>query len=82
MSDRELLRRISVNPKIMTGKPVISGTRVTVETVLNQLAHGATEEEILADYPKLTEADIRACLLFALRNITKFSSIPVAMESA
>jgi len=69
MSDRELLDRITLNPKIMTGKPVIRGTRLTVEYVLNLLAHGATEEEILAEYEGLTREDIRACLLFATRSL-------------
>lgn len=69
MSDRELLDRIALDPEIMTGKPVIRGTRLTVEYVLNLLAHGATEEEILAEYEGLTREDIRACLLFATRSL-------------
>ncbi len=77
MSDRELLDRITLNPKIMTGKPVIRGTRLTVEYVLNLLAHGATEEEILVEYEGLTREDIRACLLFATRSLegTAFLSL-------
>lgn len=77
MSDRELLDRIALNPEIMTGKPVIRGTRLTVEYVLNLLAHGATEEEILAEYEGLTREDIRACLLFATRSLegTAFLSL-------
>lgn len=47
MKDQELLERITLNPKVMTGKPVIKGTRLTVEYILNLLAHGATTEEIL-----------------------------------
>jgi len=77
MSDRELLDRITLNPKVMTGKPVIRGTRLTVEYVLNLLAHGATEEEILVEYEGLTREDIRACLLFATRSLegTAFLSL-------
>ena len=50
MKDQELLQRITLNPKVMAGKPIIQGTRLTVEYILNLLAHGATTEEILAEY--------------------------------
>lgn len=65
MTDQEILNRIAANPKVMAGKPAIKGTRLTVEYILNLLAHGATITEILAEYEGLVEADIRACLLFA-----------------
>ena len=78
MSDRELLDRIILDPKIMLGKPVIRGTRLTVEYVLNLLAHGATEEEILEEYEGLTREDIRACLLFATRSLEGTSFLPLA----
>jgi uncharacterized protein (DUF433 family) len=65
MADQELLNRITTNPKVMTGKPVIRGTRLTVEYILNLLAHDATVAEILAEYEGLVEADIKACLLFS-----------------
>jgi uncharacterized protein (DUF433 family) len=64
MADQELLNRIATNPKVMTGKPVIRGTRLTVEYILNLLAHDTTVAEILAEYEGLVEADIKACLLF------------------
>lgn len=67
MIDHNLLNRVTSNPKIMIGKPVIKGTRLTVEYILGLLAHGATEPEILEEYEGLVEADIRACLLFASR---------------
>ena len=60
-----MLERITVNPRVMVGKPVIKGTRLTVEYVRNLLAHGATEAEILQEYTGLAPEDIRACLLFA-----------------
>jgi uncharacterized protein (DUF433 family) len=63
MSDRELLDRITLDPKVMTGKPVIRGTRLTVEYILNLLAHGATAETILEEYDGLTREDVQACLL-------------------
>jgi uncharacterized protein (DUF433 family) len=63
MSENHLLERVEVNPRIMVGKPVIRGTRLTVEYILNLLAHGATEAEILDEYKGLTREDIQACLL-------------------
>ena len=61
----ELLKRITVNPDVMTGLPCIRGMRIPVTTVLGLLASGATEKEILADYPDLEPDDIRACLSYA-----------------
>ena len=63
MSQNHLLERIEVNPRIMVGKPVIRGTRLTVEYILNLLAHGATEAEILGEYTGLMREDIQACQL-------------------
>jgi uncharacterized protein (DUF433 family) len=57
--------RIEVNPKIMVGKPVIWGTWLTVEHILRKLGAGMSEEQILADHPRLTHDDIRAALAFA-----------------
>lgn len=56
---------IESNPKIMVGKPVIRGTRITVELILDKLAAGETVEQILEDYPHLTQEGIRAALEFA-----------------
>lgn len=57
--------RIEVNPKIMMGKPVIKGTRITVELILRKLSGGATEDDLLDAYPKLTNADIKAAIKYA-----------------
>jgi uncharacterized protein (DUF433 family) len=57
--------RIEINPKIMFGKPVIKGTRITVEHILNKLAGGMTVGEILADHPHLTADDVYAAVAFA-----------------
>ena len=57
--------RIEINPKVMMGKPVIRGTRIPVELLLRKLGEGATEEEVLAAYPRLTAEDIRAALCYA-----------------
>ena len=82
MSDQQLLERITLNPKVMTGKPVIRGTRLTVEYVLNLMAHGATMEEIMAEYKGLNRDDIRACILFATRSLESTVFMPLAMEPA
>jgi uncharacterized protein (DUF433 family) len=66
---RELLERIEVDPKVMLGKPVIKGTRLTVELILEKLAYGATEEDVLRDYPFLSRDDIKAALLYAARHV-------------
>ncbi len=57
--------RISMNPAVRSGKPCVKGTRITVCDVLEYLAGGMTEDEILSDFPDLTREDIRACLAFA-----------------
>jgi uncharacterized protein (DUF433 family) len=61
----ELASRITVEPGERSGKPCIRGSRITVSDVLEYLASGMTEAEILADFPELTVDDIRACLAFA-----------------
>jgi len=57
--------RIERNPAICSGQPVIRGTRVLVRTILGYLAHGSTPEEIRAEFPSLTEEDVRAVIAFA-----------------
>ncbi|MEX2303215.1 MAG: DUF433 domain-containing protein [Bryobacterales bacterium] len=57
--------RISVNPAVRSGKPCVKGTRITVYDVLEYLAGGMSEDQLLADFPDLTREDIRACLAFA-----------------
>jgi uncharacterized protein (DUF433 family) len=57
--------RISVDPEVRSGKPCIKGTRITVYDVLEYLAGGRSESELLKDFPDLTAEDIRACLGFA-----------------
>ncbi len=64
-SQNELLGRITANPAIFGGKPIIRGMRISVELVLSLLADGAPAEEILDDYPDLEPEDIRACLAYA-----------------
>lgn len=57
--------RIVVDPKVLTGKPVVRGTRISVELVVDLLAAGWSHEQILASYPHLAEEDVRACLSYA-----------------
>jgi uncharacterized protein (DUF433 family) len=67
MTETELLKRITVNPKIFGGKPIIRGRRLAVEHILGMLAAGDTAETILAGYPWLEPEDIQACLAYAYR---------------
>jgi uncharacterized protein (DUF433 family) len=60
-----LLNRITNNPDILTGKPIIRGMRLSVEPVLKMLARGISHSDIIEEYPFLEEEDIRACLLYA-----------------
>jgi len=82
MKDENLRNRITLNPKVMVGKPVIKGTRLTVEFVINLLAHGATIEEILSEYKGLKTEDIQACLLFAGESLSGTEFMPLVLETA
>ena len=79
MTDQELLQRIVFSREVMVGKPVIKGTRLTVDYVLGLLAHGATPGEILAEYRGLTPEDLQACLLFANKALGSTEFIPLAV---
>jgi uncharacterized protein (DUF433 family) len=57
--------RIETNPEVLTGKPVVRGTRLAVELVLELLAAGQTEDDLLSNYPRLTHEDLLACLAYA-----------------
>jgi uncharacterized protein (DUF433 family) len=81
MTDDELLERITIDPSVMVGKPVIRGTRLTVEYILGLLAHGATLEEILTEYPGLAHEDIQACLLFASKSLQETDFMPINVEN-
>lgn len=67
MDEQKLLERISINPKIFGGKPIIRGRRLAVEHILAMLAAGDTPETILEGYPWLEAEDIQACLVYARR---------------
>ena len=82
MKDEDLLARITIDPNVMVGKPVIKGTRLTVDYILNLLAHGATAVEITQEYDGLMEVDIQACFLFATKALEDTSFVPLEMEHA
>jgi len=63
MNKEKLLQKITIDPKIMLGKPVIKGTRLTVEIIIEKMAYGATLKDLKEDYPFLTEEDIHSALL-------------------
>ena len=73
-----LLERITVHPDILVGKPVIRGTRLSVEFILNLLAHGATPDEIVQEYEGLAIEDVQACLLFASRTLEDTEFMPLS----
>jgi uncharacterized protein (DUF433 family) len=69
MNEKNILQRITVNPDIFGGKPIIRGRRLAVEHVLAMLAAGDTAETLLEGYPWLEHEDIQACLLYARKVI-------------
>lgn len=68
-------QRITVNPGVRSGKPCIKGTRITVYDVLEYLAGGMTEAQLLSDFPDLAPEDIRASLAFAAARERRVSSV-------
>jgi uncharacterized protein (DUF433 family) len=78
MSDKELLDRIAIDTRVMVGKPVIRGTRLTVEFILGLLARGSTIEDITSEYKRLTKEDVQACLLFATKSLEDSTFLPLA----
>jgi uncharacterized protein (DUF433 family) len=82
MNDLELLERITLDPKVLTGKPVIKGTRLSVEFIIGLLAHGSTIAEIVAEYKGLEPEDVQACLLFAGESLRRTDFMPLALETA
>jgi uncharacterized protein (DUF433 family) len=65
MKKMDWKERIVIEPEILVGKPVIKGTRLAVEFIIDLLAQGWTEQEILSNYPGITRQDIQACLAYA-----------------
>ena len=71
------LERIEIDPEVMLGKPVIRGSRITVEIILEKIAAGHSVEEIQSDYPRLTRVDILAAVAYARQAIGTDEFIPV-----
>jgi uncharacterized protein (DUF433 family) len=81
MSENELLARITFNPAIFGGKPIIRGRRLAVEHVLGMLAAGDTTETLLTAYPWLEAEDVRACLLYARRIVAQERIEPLVIAA-
>jgi uncharacterized protein (DUF433 family) len=81
MDEQKLLERITVDPRIFGGKPIIRGRRLAVEHVLGMLAAGDAIETILEGYPWLEVEDVRACLIFARRVVGHERIEPLLIES-
>jgi uncharacterized protein (DUF433 family) len=76
--NEQLWERISVDPAIMVGKPVIRGTRIPVELIVRMLAQGIPEGDILREYPRLQPEDIRAALTYAARSLAEEEILPLS----
>ena len=78
-----LLRRISINPNVCFGKPCIRGTRIWVSLILDFLASGMSIAEVLAEYPQLTEEDIRAAIAYSAEmSRQRYVHIPTAANGS
>ena len=77
--DEQLLRRISINPGVMAGKPVIRGTRIPVELIVRMIAQGIPESDILREYPRLQPDDLRAALSYAAQILANEDVFPLAV---
>jgi len=79
--DEELWQRISLNPQVMTGTPVIRGTRIPVELIVRMLAQGIPERDILREYLRLQPDDIRAALAYAAQVLAHEDVFPLAVPA-
>jgi uncharacterized protein (DUF433 family) len=77
--DEQLRQRISIDPKVMVGKPVIRGTRIPVELIVRMLAQGIPEDDILREYPRLQPDDIRAALAYAAQVLAHEDVFPLVV---
>jgi uncharacterized protein (DUF433 family) len=82
MTESELLARITVNPSLFGGKPVIRNRRIAVEHILDMLAAGDSVETILSGYPFLSKEDIQACLVYARKIVGHERIEPFTVESS
>ena len=82
MDEQALLRRITVNPEIFGGKPIIRGMRISVDTILGLMVAGETTDSILRNYPRLEVEDVLACLAYARAMVTNASLEAVEVAAA
>jgi len=82
VSEEHLLDRIVVSSEVMSGKPVIRGTRLAVSYILGLLATGETFGAILQEYPGLTTEDVQACLVFARKSLDDSAFVPLSVKTA
>jgi uncharacterized protein (DUF433 family) len=78
--EEKLLNRIVVNPKVMVGKPIIKGTRISVDAIIRRFAEGLSLREILEEYPNLMEEDVKAALAYAARVLAGEEVVPIVVE--
>ena len=78
---KDLLSRITVNPRVMVGKPTIRGLRITVEQILRALAGGVSRDDVLDDYPQLEPEDIEAVLLYAVELVEEEQILPIEVPA-
>ncbi len=79
--EKDVIRRIVVDPKVMVGKPVIKGTRIPVYEIIHRVAQGWTFEDIIEDYPRITKEDIKAALMYASELVEGEDVFPVIEKS-
>jgi len=80
MNTEDLLSRITINPKVMVGKPTIRGMRITVEQILRALAGGVTVNELLQDYPDLEQEDLQAVFAYVANLVDEEQVFPVEIS--
>ena len=81
MNTEDLLSRITIDPKVMVGKPIIRGMRITVEQILRSLAGGVTVNELLQDYPDLEQEDLQAVFAYVVNLVDEEQVFPVEISA-
>jgi len=79
--EEQFRQRITLDPNVMVGKPVIRGTRIPVELIVRMLAQGIPESEILIEYPRLQPGDIRAALTYAAETVAHEDVFPLMVPA-
>ena len=79
--NEQLRQYVTIDPRVMAGKPVIRGTRIPVELVVRMLAQGVPESDILREYPRLKLEDIRAALTYAAEMLANEDVLPMALAA-